>query len=358
MPAGGTGVTFTQYYRNGTGSTWVTSATTLVNNTQYDYNGTLTGLTSGYYTKHTLYVVGDGIYENYFLVLGQNQYATLVEAEDALLPVPPTYFTDSVAQIASIYVQQGFSAITQIEDIRPVIGFKAGGVNASSVHGNLLGLGADDHTQYLLVDGGRAMTGDLVMGTNDIISAGTINGVTIESHATRHQFGGADPVGSSTPGPNYIPYADVSGTLDSWVSTASTTTLGKVKISATPLLASNPIAVGTRDNGYLKAITGFTYGSNVLSGTSVDGTVTTTTIGLRTKAGSVAGASFAGNPKKFTVTFTTAYPNTNYSISIVGGINRTFTYESKTTTGFVINSNANTAFTENVDWMTIAHGES
>jgi hypothetical protein len=202
------------------------------------------------------------------------------------------------------------------------------------------------------------MSGNLDMGNNDIVSTGTINGVTIETHATRHQFGGADPVGSVTPGPNYIPYADVSGTLDEWVSTASTTTLGKVKISATPLLASDPIAVGTKDNGYLKAITGLTYGSNVLSGTSVDGTVTITTVGLRTKASSVAGASFAGNPKKFTVTFTTPYPNTNYSISIVGGVNRTFTYETKTTTGFVINSNANTSFVGNVDWMTIAHGES
>ena len=202
------------------------------------------------------------------------------------------------------------------------------------------------------------MAGDLDLGTNNIVSAGTINGVTIESHATRHQFGGADQVGTTTPTANAIPYADVSGTLDSWVSTATTSTLGKVTISVTPVSPSNPIAVGKNDPGYTKAITGFTYGSDVLTGTSVDGSVTTTTIGLRTKAGTVAGASFAGNPKKFTVTFTTAYPNTNYSIQITGGVNRTFSYESKSTTGFVINSNANTAFAENVDWLTIATGES
>jgi hypothetical protein len=61
-PLGGSGITFNQYYRNGTGSTWVTSATTLVNNTQFDNNGTLSGLTAGYYTKHTLYVLGDGTF--------------------------------------------------------------------------------------------------------------------------------------------------------------------------------------------------------------------------------------------------------------------------------------------------------
>jgi hypothetical protein len=357
MPSGGTAVNFTQYYRNGLGG-WVTSATTVVNNTSYDGNGSLSALTAGYYTKHTLFVVGEGIYEEYLLVLGQNEYSTLIQAEDALLPTPPNFFSDSVTQIASIYIRQGASGITEVEDIRPVIGFKAGGVNASSVHGNLLGLAADDHTQYLLVNGSRAMSGNLDMGNNDIVSAGTINGVTIETHATRHQFGGADPVGSTTPSANAIPYADVSGRLDSWVSTGSTTTLGKVKLSAAPTLASNPIAVGTNDVGYLNSYTGVTYSSNTLTLKSVNNTTDSVTVGLKTKAGSVAGASFAGNPKKYTVTFTTPYPNTSYSIQITGGINRTFTYESKTTTGFVINANANAAFIDNVDWITIGIGES
>ena len=260
LPSGGTGVTFTQYYRNGTGSTWVEGATTLVNNTQYDNNGTLTGLTAGYFTKHTLYAVGDGIYENYFLVLGQNEYSTLVATEDALLPIPPSYFSDSVVQVANIYIQQGTTGITQVEDVRPVIGFKAGGVNASSVHGNLLGLSADDHTQYLLVNGGRSMSGNLDMGTNNITNVGTVDGVTVSAHATRHQFGGLDPVGSTTPGPNYIPYADVSGTLNDWVSTASTTTFGKVKTSS-----SSTTVVSDNDPRFLNSFTGGTYSGGTLS---------------------------------------------------------------------------------------------
>jgi hypothetical protein len=357
IPSGGTAVNFTQYYRNGLGG-WVTSATTFVNNTSYDGNGSLSALTTGYYTKHTLYVVGDDVYEKYFLVLGQNEYATLVQAENALLPTPPSFFSDSVSQVANIYIQQGATGFTQVEDIRPTIGFRAGGVNASSLHANLLGLSADDHTQYLLVSGARAMSGNLDMGNNNIVSAGTINGVTIGTHATRHQFGGADQVGSVTPGPNYIPYADVSGRLDGWVSTGSTSTLGKVKLSAAPTLASNPIAVGTNDSGYLSSYTGATYSANTLSLNSINNTTDTVTIGLRQKAGTVAGASFTGNPKKYTVTFTNAYPNTNYSIQITGAVNRSFTYESKSTTGFVINTNANTTFTENVDWFTIGFGES
>jgi hypothetical protein len=358
MPMGGTGVTFTQYYRNGTGSTWVTSATTLVNNTQWDNNGVLTALTTGYYTKHTLYVLGEGTLENYYLVLGQNQYATLVETEDATLATPPSYFTDSVTQIANVYIKQGTTGVTQIEDIRPTISFRAGGVNASSVHGNLLGLEADDHTQYLLANGGRNMSGNLNMGNNSITNVNLVDGVDVSSHATRHKFGGSDPVGTVTPSANAIPFADVSGTLDSWISLSSTSTFGRVKLSKAPVSPTNPIAVSTTDNGYLKAITGLTYSSNILTSSSVDGSTTNTTIGLKIKSNSVAGTSFAGNPKVYDVTFTTAYPNTNYSIQITGGVNRTFTYENKTTTGFRINSNANLAFTENVDWVTTAYGES
>lgn len=270
-PSGGTGITFNQYYRNGTGSTWVTSATTLVNNTHFDNNGTLSGLTAGYYTKHTLYVLGDGLFENYFLVLGQNQYATLIETEDSLLATPPSYFTDSVTQISNIYIQQGATGITQFEDIRPTVSFRAGGVNASSVHGNLLGLANDDHTQYLLVTGARSMAGNLDMGGNEITNVGDIDGVDVSAHATRHQFGGSDPVGTVTPSANAIPYADVSGTLDSWVSTATTSTLGKVLVSTSPVSTGSPIVVGQNDTRFLNSFTGVTYTSSTFTYGQVGG---------------------------------------------------------------------------------------
>lgn len=75
------------------------------------------------------------------------------------------------------------------------------------------------------------------------------------------------------------------------------------------------------------------------------------------KAGTVAGASFAGNPKVFTVTFGTAFPDTNYAVSIAGEDNRTFTYQTKLAAGFIINSNANLAFTGDVDWTATAHSD-
>ena len=61
-------------------------------------------------------------------------------------------------------------------------------------HGNLSGLGDDDHTQYLLVDGTRAMSGSLDMGTNNITNVGLVDGVDVSAHASRHENGGADEI--------------------------------------------------------------------------------------------------------------------------------------------------------------------
>jgi len=44
---------------------------------------------------------------------------------------------------------------------------------ATADHGDLTGLADDDHTQYLLVDGTRAMTGALDLGTQKIVNVGT-----------------------------------------------------------------------------------------------------------------------------------------------------------------------------------------
>ena len=77
------------------------------------------------------------------------------------------------------------------------------------------------------------------------------------------------------------------------------------------------------------------------------------------KSGSVGGASFSGNPKKYTVTFASgfSYPDTTYIISIDSEDARTWTFESKTTTGFTINANANQTFTGEVHWKTKKAGE-
>jgi len=82
------------------------------------------------------------------------------------------------------------------------------------------------------------------------------------------------------------------------------------------------------------------------------------------KAGIVLKASFAGNPRKATVTFTTPYPDTNYSIAHViytdGSSNAAFiaTVENKTVNGFDLSLHSgNINDVIDVEWITKPVGE-
>lgn len=75
------------------------------------------------------------------------------------------------------------------------------------------------------------------------------------------------------------------------------------------------------------------------------------------KAGSEASGSFSGVPRKATITFSTAFPDANYSVAIVGDDSRIWTIESKTASGFTINSNSAVALTANVDWTATPHND-
>jgi hypothetical protein len=124
--------------------------------------------------------------------------------------------------------------------------------------------------------------------------------------------------------------------------------------------------VGSNTSTYQEAVvpmTDFNLGSDVdelrietdggPSGTAVDFFLDDVTIlsvspeaPLRQKAGIVLNAGFTGNPKKSaTITFATPFPDTNYSITLNPHTQNNSTYmcdhESKTATGFVINSHAN-----------------
>jgi len=197
-PNGGSDITFVQYYRDGT-STFQTLSTTLVNNTQYNNGNSLLSLGTGKFAKHSLYVCGEFPLEQYFLVLAQAQYDTLAEAQEAAIPTPPTAFVDGVVLLAAIYVEEGAADIVLIEDARPIIGYRPVTVAGTSVHGDLTGLSNDDHTQYLLASGSRAMTGSLDMGGNAISNVGNVDGVDVSSHISRHYFGGADGLTKGTP---------------------------------------------------------------------------------------------------------------------------------------------------------------
>ena len=241
--SGGTPVIFEEHWRIGDGTYHhgPTTATT-VDNSQYDMGSGLTAMTSGYYTKHSLYVTGGGGEAEFLFMYGQAEYSGLTEVQNASLPIPPNEFIDSTCIIASIITREGEANIIQINDERPRIGFNASSIASTLLHSNLQGLGADDHTQYFLTNGGRVMEGTFNMGTYNIISAGTINGVVIEDHSSRHLPNGLDPLTSAAPTANIGNGSQNSvGIQNSFsrsdhshkIVTASTSTYGQVKLSST-----------------------------------------------------------------------------------------------------------------------------
>ncbi len=205
LPSGGTNLNFYDWYQ--TSGTWTKSGLiNLVNHTQYNNVTTgLVSLTASYYVKHSLYVSGDGVNEQYALVIGDAQYSTLLAAQTAPLVLTPSLFGEITIPIAAIIVQQGAANITEFIDIRPRIGFQNPSTSAATTHGNLLGLSADDHPQYLLANGTRAMSGSLNMNSNAISNVTTVNSVSIQTHQARHLPNGADPETTAAPLINISP---------------------------------------------------------------------------------------------------------------------------------------------------------
>lgn len=250
-------------------------------------------------------------------------------------------------------------------------------------HGALIGLGDDDHTIYLLINGTRAMTGNLNLGGNNIITVGLVNGVAVEAHAARHNVGGADALTVTAPveitdstnaagsGPGFAPgnhqHAHGSrggGNLHAKASAAGDGFKPQSNLAAT----TDPGATDDTAAGYSVGSTWV----NVTADTcfvAVDVTATAaiwkqvSAAGLKTKVGRKLEADFSGSPMTATVSFATAYPDTNYSITlgVEGSSNKHWApgYNSKTTGGFTIELGSNSkANLVEVSWQAIADGES
>jgi len=78
---------------------------------------------------------------------------------------------------------------------------------------------------------------------------------------------------------------------------------------------------------------------------------------LKVYANTVLATAFSsatpGAPKKAAVLFTTPLPSTAYTITITSADVRVWTFESKATTGFTINSNSNQVLSGEVHWQAI-----
>ncbi len=222
---GGANKSFDIFYRNG--STYNILANQNTVPFSYDNNsGTLQPLSNNHYVNHVLYTVGQGVYEKYFLLIGQNQFNSLGDAQNAPLPIPPSFFNGSCLTIAKIIVANGNSNISEIKDLRPrplsATSVSSGVTDHNQLTGRDLPSG---HTWALDVNGSNKMLANFDMNNFEIVNSGLINGVNIQSHASRHQHNGQDEIATATPVGSGIPKALPTGLLDiGWIPSTQTPT--------------------------------------------------------------------------------------------------------------------------------------
>jgi len=145
--------TFVTWYNDGD---WIpTTGAVNASNTQYNNFGVgLAGIPAGEYAQHALWVTVGGAGTQYHLVYAQTTYAVQADAENAALPTPPGWFSETGMKLAGPVVQQGAAAIVSIIDQLPVIQTGTPGTAvAATNHSALLNLPADDHNQYALLSG-------------------------------------------------------------------------------------------------------------------------------------------------------------------------------------------------------------
>jgi len=196
---------FLLFFQNGTLNGWqfvsdtpASPANQNVPNQWDNGSGTLQSITAGSFIKHLFYVIGDGVNQKYALVYAQQQFASLGAAIVGALPTSPPFLIENAATIAAIIVND-VGAIVEILDERPSLSFKSGTLTSTANHSSLTNLAADDHKQYLLGDGSRAMTGNLDLGGFPVINGGLYNGVDVEDHHLRHNKNGLDPLDTGVP---------------------------------------------------------------------------------------------------------------------------------------------------------------
>ncbi len=124
-------------------------------NEQYDNAGTLTTMINNRWAVLWFYIEPD---DHIVMLYGRAQYVTEGQAEDELAPsssIPPRISAASTIAAKFIF-QKGEDIAAKVETAFDTP-FMGSGVTD---HGNLAGLGDDDHTQYLLADATRALTAE------------------------------------------------------------------------------------------------------------------------------------------------------------------------------------------------------
>jgi hypothetical protein len=168
------GDSFSRFYQDGVGGWTEQTAQAQWDNTHYDDgSGVLATLDNNKYCNQYFYFEADG---DLACLFGQAEYNTLAEAEKELPPsTVPLRLEEHALLVGRVVFQKGDTTAQDVQSAFTNTFAINGGGGGVTDHGALTGLADDDHTQYLLVNGTRAMTGTLDTAGHGITMVNTVN---------------------------------------------------------------------------------------------------------------------------------------------------------------------------------------
>lgn len=144
-------ITFTYWYRNGSGGWTTSTGHTAIDPNFYDNGtGTLAALTTGQWKKDLLFVSTNDGGQEFHVVYAQEYYSSSDEAVSGHIPAVSDDILNTSLRLAGLVVQGASSQVTVVVDLKPKLGQFSTGTTAVTDHGLLSGLSDDDHLQYQL----------------------------------------------------------------------------------------------------------------------------------------------------------------------------------------------------------------
>lgn len=321
-------------------SVWTYStAFDFINNSVYDNGVTTASVDPGKYLVNWYYrgqEVNDHIYE----IISPDQYDTIADANISLEPQLPELVASHAFLVGRIIVPSGsYNGIVQsaFDKIFPTVGISS-------------------HNDLADIQGGTS-------GQYYHLTQTQYNNIALQNTAAQSLTGSflGNLFGTSSWAENVI-----SSSYSLTSSFAVTASYVQNVISASYAITASYVQ-NVESSSYAATAS---YVANAISASyattasyvqnSISASYATTASyinGMIVKNNAVAAGSFTGNPRKATVTFTTPFPNANYSITITGEDSRTWTIESKVSGSFIINSNSAIAPINNTYWQAISYGE-
>ena len=358
---------------------------TNIDPTQYSNAGTLTVLTNNNkWSIQRVYYFPNSATKAFYIYYGNAQYDNKADAITALT----TETFNEAPNTAANAIFVGYMILQKTADftLAGTYEFRAAGLFRSSgagssgagggattlaaltdvsitspTYGDLLmynastGLWNNTHT----LSGSYILTGSLT--TNDGLSVQTITAsfISASDGITGSLFGTsswATQALTASFAPNYVLTSVTSSMLTPYVLNSATSSFVLNSQTSSFVLNSQTSSMTVATASYVTGSIHTSANPALSASYALTASYALNAGGSTVKAGSGSVASFGGSPLTSSVTFTSAFSNNSYTVTVTGEDARIWSIQSKTSAGFTINSNSSVALANPAYWMATPFG--